>query len=70
MDALDLAIALFGVGSTLVGALGWLFKLEGNLRLERELRQSLERRIDGFEARIWDKLETIEQLLHKKADRE
>ncbi len=36
---------------------------------ERRMRETVEQRINGFEARIWEKLDNIESLLHKKADR-
>lgn len=50
-------------------AIVWLVRLEGRVNTADELRKGLEQRLNGFEGRIWDKLETIESLLHKKADR-
>lgn len=70
MDAIDLAMAFFGVGSGLIGAVAWLVRLEGKINTEAALRAALEARLNGFEARIWEKLDNIEKLLHQKADRE
>lgn len=40
-----------------------------NLSAERKMREAVEQRLNGFEARIWEKLDNIESLLHKKVDR-
>lgn len=58
------------------GALGWLFKMHGDVRVLREkvegeaaLRQSLQSRVEGFEQRVFDKLDEIIEKLSRKADR-
>ena len=50
-------------------AIVWLIRLEGRINTSEKLREELKERITGFEQRIWDKLDAIEALLHKKADR-
>ena len=53
----------------IIGAIVWLVRLEGRINTAEKLRESLEQRIEGFEGRIWLKLDAIEKLLHNKADR-
>lgn len=59
-----------------VGGLGWLFKLHGDQRVLREklsgeidLRKALEGRFNGFEQRIYEKLDEIIERVSRKADR-
>lgn len=44
-------------------------RLLEQLSAERKMREAVEARLNGFEGRIWDKLDSIEKLLHTKADR-
>jgi len=50
-------------------AIVWLIRLEGRINLQEKLREELKERINGFEQRIWDKLDVIEALIHKKVDK-
>lgn len=59
-----------------IGGLAWLFKLHGDVRVLRErvnseveMRKAIQSRIEGFEQRIWDKLDEISTQLARKADR-
>lgn len=59
-----------------IGGLAWLFKLHGDVRVLREklsgeieLRRALEQRVNGFEQRIYEQLETIIEKLDRKADK-
>lgn len=77
MELLEIIGLVFTAGTAIAGAFGWLFRLESRAGVlaeridsEREMRKLLEQRINGFEGRIWEKLDSIEKLLHQKADRE
>lgn len=70
MGAVDLALALLGAGSTVVGGIVWLVRLEGRINTESALREAMRQRLDGFEARIYEVLERIEQKIDRKADKE
>ncbi len=77
MEAMEILGLLATVGVPIIGGLAWLFKLDGKagvleaqLKAESEMRKILEQRINGFEGRIWEKLDSIEKLIHSKADRE
>lgn len=68
---LVLTIALAGIGGIV-----WLIRLEGKMNVESEKRSSLhdrmlaqEARVNGFEERVYAKLDTIEELLRSKADK-
>lgn len=59
-----------------IGGLAWLFKLQGDVRVLRErlnseveLRKAMESRVNGFEQRIYEKLDEIIAQLGRKADR-
>jgi hypothetical protein len=69
---LIVTLALSGVGGVI-----WLIRLEGKLNVEAEKRQALsdrmlgqETRMNGFEERIYAKLDRIEAMLREKADKE
>ena len=56
--------------------LGWLFKLHGEVNVLKErltgeidLRKAFEQRTQGFEQRIYDKLDEISEKLDRKADK-
>lgn len=70
MQPIDLITTFLGIGTAAVGAIVWLVRLEGRINTEAALRASLDSRLNGFESRIWDKLDNIEKLIHQKADRE
>lgn len=76
MDYGTLASIVMTLAGGAVGALAWLFKLHGDVRVlktelsgEIQLRQGLQDRIDGFEQRIYAVLERIETKLDAKADK-
>jgi hypothetical protein len=76
MDAGSLLSAIVTLTLAGIGGLGWLFKLHGDQRVTRErlsgeveLRKALEARINGFEQRIYDKLEQLFELISRKADK-
>ena len=69
---LMVTLALAGIGGVI-----WLIRLEGKLNVESEKRQALsdrmlgqETRMNGFEERIYSKLDRIEAMLREKADKE
>ena len=71
MDLGSLVSAVITLALGAVGALGWLFKLHGEVRVLREklhgeveLRKALEARVNGIEERIFDELLAIRQMLH------
>lgn len=77
MGILEILGAVTAIVTAAAAGFAWLFRLETQAKVlaeridaEREMRKVVEQRINGFEARIWEKLDNIEQLLHKKADRE
>ena len=76
MDYGSLANLVFALTTGAVAALAWLFKLHGDVRVLRErldgeveLRKALAARLDGFEQRIYQTLERIEDKLDGKANR-
>lgn len=76
MDYGSLAGAVVTLCLAGVGGLAWLFKLHGDMRVlkervsgEVELRKALETRVNGFEQRIYEQLETIISKLDRKADK-
>lgn len=76
MEAMEILGLIATIGVPLTGGLAWLFKLEGKagvldaqLKAESEMRKILEQRMNGFEGRIWEKLDNIEKLIHSKADK-
>lgn len=59
-----------------IGALAWLFKMHGDVRVlksdlggEKALRQSLEARVNGIEDRIFEELQAIRSTLNAMANR-
>jgi hypothetical protein len=52
-----------------VGALGWLYRLEGRITTEVALREALQQRLDGFEQRIYESLRRIEDRLDEKVNK-
>lgn len=76
MDIGSIASAVIALCVAACGGLGWLFKLHGDMRVlkaqlngEVELRKALEARVNGFEQRIYEQLETIISKLDRKADK-
>jgi hypothetical protein len=76
MDFGSIISALVTLALAGIGGLGWLFKLHGDTRVlkerlngEVELRKALEARVNGFEQRIYEQLETIIAKLDRKADK-
>ena len=76
MDIGSLASAFIALCVAGCGGLAWLFKLHGDTRVlkerlngEVELRKALEARVNGFEQRIYEQLETIIAKLDRKADK-
>ena len=74
MDYGTLASIVMTLAGGAVGALAWLFKLHGDVRVlkadlkgETELRRSLESRVNGIEERIFDELQAIRVMLHAMA---
>ena len=74
MDYGTLASIVMTLAGGAVGALAWLFKLHGEVRVlreklhgETELRKSLESRVNGIEERIFDEIQAIRVLLHAMA---
>lgn len=74
MDYGALASIVMTLAGGAVGALAWLFKLHGDVRVlksdlkgETELRKSLESRVNGIEERIFDELQAIRVMLHTMA---
>lgn len=74
MDIGTLAGLVITLATGAVGALGWLFKLHGEVRVLREklhgeieLRKALEGRVNGIEERIFDELQAIRSMLHTMA---
>lgn len=74
MDYGTLASIVMTLAGGAVGALAWLFKLHGEVRVlreklhgETELRKSLECRVNGIEERIFDEIQAIRVLLHAMA---
>lgn len=74
MDYGTLASIVITLAGGAVGALAWLFKLHGDVRVlksdlkgETELRKSLESRVNGIEERIFDELQAIRVMLHTMA---
>ena len=74
MDYGTLASIVMTLAGGAVGALAWLFKLHGEVRVlkaeaagEKELRKSLEGRVNGIEERIFDELQAIRHMLHNMA---
>lgn len=68
-------IVMWMVGGS-IGALAWLFKLHGDVRVlksdlagETALRQSLEARVNGIEDRIFEELQAIRTTLNAMANR-
>jgi hypothetical protein len=70
VGAIELALALIGAASTVIGGIVWLVRLEGRINTETALREAMRQRLDGFEARIYEVLERIEQKIDRKADKE
>lgn len=70
MDAIYIIGAIVGAGAPLLTGLVWLIRLEGRINTETALREALRQRIDGFEARIYEALERIENKLDRKVDKE
>lgn len=76
MDIGSIASAIIALFVAVTTGLGWLFKLHGDMRVlkaqlagEVELRKALEARVNGFEQRIYEQLETIIEKLDRKADK-
>lgn len=76
MDYGTLANVVIGLGGGAIGALGWLFKRHGDVRVlkadlagEIELRKALGAQVNGFEERIFARLDRIESKLDAKADK-
>jgi hypothetical protein len=76
MDFGSIISALVTLALAGIGGLGWLFKLHGDTRVLKErlngvvvLRKALEARVNGFEQRIYEQLETIIAKLDRKADK-
>lgn len=76
MDYSSLLGTLVTLGLAGIGGLAWLFKLHGNHGILRErvngeieLRKALEARVNGFEQRVYEKLDEIIDKLGRKADR-
>jgi hypothetical protein len=76
MDYGSLANLVFTLAGGAVAALAWLFKMHGDVRVLRatvegevKLREALQQRVDGFEQRVFDKLDEILDKLSRKADR-
>ena len=76
MDYGTLANVVFGLASGAVGALAWLFKLHGDVRVlksdlagEIKLREALVAQVNGFEERIFARLDRIESKLDAKQDK-
>jgi hypothetical protein len=76
MDYASLLGTLVSLVLAGVGGLAWLFKLHGNHAVLREkvngeveLRKALEARVNGFEQRVYEKLDEIIDKLSRKADR-
>lgn len=74
MDYGTLASIVMTLAGGAVGALAWLFKLHGDVRVlkadlkgEVELRRALEARVSGIEERIFDELQAIRGMLHQMA---
>ena len=74
MDYGTLATIVMTLAGGAVGALAWLFKLHGEVRVLREklhgeveLRKALEGRVNGIEERIFDELQAIRSMLHQMA---
>lgn len=63
---LDL-VASFAVPAVL--GVVWLVRLEGRVNLISAKNESAEKRVDGLETRIFEKLDRIENKLDGKADR-
>lgn len=70
MDYGTLASIVMTLAGGAVGALAWLFKLHGDVRVlkadlkgETALRRSLESRVNGIEERIFDELQAIRAML-------
>jgi hypothetical protein len=76
MDAGSILSAVITLALAGIGGLGWLFKLHGDQRVLREklygeieLRKAMGDRLNGFESRVYEKLEEIIDKLSRKADR-
>lgn len=76
MDYASLLGTLVTIVLAGIGGLAWLFKLHGDQRVARErlssvveLHKALEARVNGFEQRIYEKLDEIIDRLSRKADR-
>ena len=74
MDYGTLANLVISLATGAVVALAWLFRLHGEVRVlkaevagERELRKSLESRVNGIEERIFDEIQAIRVMLHAMA---
>jgi len=74
MDYGTLATIMMTMAGGAVGALTWLFKLHGEVRVLREklhgeveLHKALEGRVNGIEERIFDELQAIRSMLHQMA---
>ena len=77
MDPGSLLNAIITLGLAGIGGLAWLFKLHGDQRVQRErlngeveLRKAIESRLNGFEQRIYEKLDQIFSLINTKADKQ
>lgn len=76
MDYGTLASVVMTLAGGAVGALAWLFKLHGDVRVlkadlkgEIELRRALESRVSGIEERIFDELQAIRMMLNQMASK-
>lgn len=74
MDYGSIVNIVMALAGGAVGALAWLFKLHGEVRVLREklsgeieLRRALESRVNGIEERIFDELQAIRGMLHAMA---
>ncbi len=70
MDAVYIIGAIVGAFTPLLAGLVWLIRLEGRINTETALREALRQRLDGFESRIYEALERIENKLDRKVDKE
>lgn len=77
MDAGSILSAVVTLALAGIGGLGWLFKLHGDARVLRErldgeikMREALDSRLNGFESRVYEKLEEIIDRLSRKQDRQ
>lgn len=76
MDAGTLLNVIWTAGAGLVGITGWLFKLQGDVRVLRErvsgqakLLEELKEFVHGSQSEIREKLDYIIEQLGRKADR-